>query len=436
VTERTLPHDLDAERSILGAVLLHGDVLAEAADLVAPEDFFRDAHRRIYRAMIKVEAAGHQVDMVTLREELGRAGDLDECGGPAYISALIDGVPRSTNMAAYAGIVLEKAHLRTAIQCATKLSSGAYSGEAKASDLASDAAERLLALGGDSLEGQAVLLSALVAPSIEALEKAVATGGGAVTGLPTGFAKLDEMCGGLQPGDLTLIAARTSQGKTALALNIAKFAAYTTSTLVFSMEMSKEQLFMRQLSAEAEVDSHRLRTGLLADADWGRIGQAIGTLSDLKLRIDDRGGLGVRELRARCRQVQAKHGLGLVVVDYLQLMRGRGNFDNRTQEIGTISRGLKQVARELRVPVVALSQLSRQAEAKPGQKARRPQLSDLAESGSLENDADVVLMIYRPEAEDDDMMPVAEVIVAKQRNGPVGTVRLAWNAPLLRFEDL
>ncbi len=434
--ERSLPANLDAERAVLGAVLLDGVVFPQAADLLQRKDFFRDAHGRIFGAMRRLADANKPIEFLVLRDELAKHGDLDEVGGPAYLSALLDGFPRGVNIQAYAEIVAEKARLRAAIAASSKLSAAAYAAEAPSSEIVVDAAEALFAIGGDGLDGSSVSLAELVAPSIEALEKAAARGTGVVTGLATGFLKLDEMTSGLHPGDLCLVAARTSQGKTALAMNMAEHFAETEMTLVFSLEMSAHQLFMRLLSSKARVNSHRLRAANLDEAEWARISAALGVLSDRKMRIDDRGGIGVREVRARARQVQAKYGLGAIVVDYIQLMRGRGNFENRTQEIGTISRGLKAVGKELGVPVVACAQLSRNAEPKPGQKARRPQLSDLAESGSLENDADVALLIYRPEQDEDAEICRAEVIVAKQRNGPVGTVNLAWNASLLRFENL
>jgi replicative DNA helicase len=387
--------------------------------------------------MTRLAEAQQPIEMVTLREELSRRADLDDVGGAAFLAGLVDGMPQASNIEHYAAIVAEKARLRSAILTATKLSKQAYDCEGTAAEITADAAESLYALGGAGLRGQAVPLADLVTTSVESLERAIARGTGAVTGLATGFTKLDELTAGLQPKNLVLFAARTSQGKTALAMNIVRRIGASTPTLVFSLEMSKEELFMRMLAAEASIDSHRMRSGWLSDADWGRMAQAIGTLTPAKVYIDDQAGISVREVRARARQVKAKYGLGLIVVDYIQLMRGRGYFENRTQEIGTISRGLKAVAKELDVPVIALAQLSRASEAGPNRKARRPQLSDLAESGSLENDADIVLLIYRPEqAADADAPPPAEIIVAKQRNGPTGVVKLAWNAQYVRFENL
>jgi replicative DNA helicase len=432
--DRPQPADLEIERAILGAILLHPDAYDGAADTLAPADFFREAHRRIYTAFGRLADARQPIEFMTLCNELRRTGDLDEVGGPAYISALVDGLPRSANVQHYAEIVAEKARLRATIATGTRLIADAYTGAMKSREIAADAAEQLHALGSRAQDGAAVLLSQLVAPAMEVLERTVA-GQGPITGIPTGFTDLDEMTAGLQGGDLVIVAARTSQGKTALAMNIARNVAGVAPVLVFSLEMSNIQLFVRLLSSEAGVDAQRMRGGHLKDTDWGRIAQGLATLSDLKLLIDDQAGIGVREVRARARQVKAKHGLGLVVVDYFQLMTGRGIFDNRTQELGTVSRGLKAVARELQVPFIVLSQLSRAAEQTQGRASRRrPQLSDLAECGSLENDADVVLFIYRPEAEKDGV-DETEVIIAKQRNGPTGICKLHWNAPLVRFEN-
>lgn len=437
-TERTLPHDLEAERAVLGSILVHSDAYDAAADILDEADFFRDAHRRIFRAMGNLADARREIDWLTLKEELSRRGDLEDVGGASYVMSLTDGIPRSANIEHYAAIVHEKSKLRGAIAASSKITALAYEAEIRSNELLADGAEQLYTLGAGDLEGRAVSIAELITPSMEALEKAV-NAGGAITGLQTGFTRLDALTAGLQPSDFIIVAARTSQGKTALVMNIAQHVAIAEPTLIFSLEMSKHQLFSRLLSSDAKVDSHRLRTGLLEEDDWRRISQSLGRLSELKMFIDDKGGIGVREVRARARQIKAKHGLGLIVVDYVQLMKGRGTFDNRTQEIGTISRGLKAVARELNVPVIALSQLSRAAEPMPGRKARRPQLSDLSESASLENDADVCFLIYRPEPEqkdESDADNVAEIIVAKQRNGPVGIVKLHWNARYVRFENI
>lgn len=393
--EQKLPHDLEAERAVLGSILLHSEVFDVAADIVGSTDFFRDAHRRIFAAMGRLVDLRRPVEWITLREELERTGELVAVGGPAYVSALVDGIPRSVNIEHYAGIVLEKSKLRAAIQTSTKLSAEAYDGAGRAVDLISDAAERLYAIGAEAAgEGGAVKLSDLTPEGMQQIERAH-DAGGVIIGQATGFLRLDEMTAGLHPADLVIVAARTSQGKTAFAMNIAQHVGASESVLVFSLEMSRLQLFTRILAAASRVDTQILRTGSLLGGDWKKLSSGLEILGDLKIWVDDQAGIGVREVRARARQIKAKHGLGLIVVDYIQLMRGRGSFDTRTQEIASITRGLKAVAKELGVPVIAISQLSRAAEAMPGRKARAPQLSDLAESASLENDADVVLLIWR-----------------------------------------
>lgn len=421
---------------MLGAILVNSERFDDAADILEPEHFYRDAHRRVFAAMVAMSEAGKEIDLLLLRSELQRAGALEEIGGPAYLASLADGVPKSSNVKHYASVVKEQALLREAIKTSARLSAEAYASERSATELVADAAEKLLEISGASEAGEPIRLADLIAPGMESLEKSSADGGGAVTGLATGFTQLDEITAGLQPSELILVAARTSQGKTALAMNIARNIAFETNTLVFSLEMSRQQLFLRMLAAEAGVDSHHMRTGYLQESDWPHIATAMSTLSDLNLYIDDTPSIGVREVRARARQLRQKLGsLGLIIIDYIQLMKGRGKFDNRQQEIGTISRGLKAVAKELGIPVVALAQLSRAMEAGPGKKARRPQLHDLRESGDLEQDADCVVFIYRPEAKDDEPSDVAELIIAKQRNGPTGVVKVTWNSSCVRFDN-
>lgn len=429
-----LPHSLEAERALLGALLVREDGFELFGELVEPSDFFRAAHATIHKAMCELAAAGKAIDLVTLADLLRRGGALNDCGGPAYLASLADGVPRSANAAHYAGLVKEKARLRIAIKSARALLEKAYQGEQSAADLATDAAEALLDQGGAAMPGKPLRVSEFLSAAMESVEKAAAEAHGEVTGVGSGFHELDGMTAGFQPSDLILIAARTSQGKTALALNIARAAASSACVLFFSLEMSRVQLFTRMLSAEARVNHHNIRVGALVDAEWPKLADAITTLSGLNLFIDDTASIGVREVRARARQVRQQHGLGLIVVDYIQLMKGRGKFDTREQEVASFSRGLKAVAKELSVPVVALAQLSRAPEAGFGRKARRPELSDLRESGALESDSDVVLMIYRPEPKDGEEPPV-ELWIRKQRNGPVGKVNLSWDPDCVRFYD-
>jgi replicative DNA helicase len=441
VAERTLPHNLEAERSVLGAILLHNDAFNLAAEVIDSVDFFRDAHRRIFDKMVKLAERGDAIDLVTLKEELGRAGDLDAVGGPAYITALVDGVPRSSNIEHYARIIKEKATLRNLIFSANKILSTAYEGEEEADVILDQAEHAIFAIADDKIRDGFVSLRDLAQTSLDTIEKLHARKE-LVTGVPTGFTDLDEMTSGLQPSDLIIVAARPSMGKTSLVLNMAQHVGTRTDMTVgmFSLEMSKEQLFLRMLTAEARIDAHRLRGGFLGERDWGKLSQAIGTLSEAKIFIDDTPSIGVLEMRAKCRRLASEHGLNMVIVDYIQLMQGRGRFENRTLEVAAISRSLKGLAKELNVPIVVLSQLSRAPESRAD---HRPQLSDLRESGALEQDADVVIFIYREDQYADKNAPpatdaqgVAELIIGKQRNGPTGVVKLAFIREYTRFENL
>jgi len=440
LAERTLPHNLEAERSVLGAILLHNDAFNLAAEVIDSGDFFRDAHRRIFDKMVKLAERSDAIDLVTLKDELGRAGELDEVGGPAYIAALVDGVPRSMNVEHYARIIKEKSTLRNLIFSANKILATAYDGAEEADVILDQAEHAIFAIADDKVRDGFVSMRDLAHSSLETIEKLSARKE-LVTGVPTGFTDLDEMTSGLQSGDLVIVAARPSMGKTSLVLNIAQHVGTKTDMTVgfFSLEMSKEQLFMRLLTSEARIDAHRMRGGFLGERDWGRLSTAIGTLSEAKIFIDDTPSIGVLEMRAKCRRLASEHKLHLVIVDYIQLMQGRGRFENRTLELASISRSLKGLAKELGVPIIVLSQLSRAPESRSD---HRPQLSDLRESGALEQDADVVAFIYRDDVYQDKSQPpseaqgVAEIILGKQRNGPTGTVKLAFIREYTRFENL
>lgn len=440
VATRTLPHNLEAERSVLGAILLHNDAFNLASEVLDSGDFFRDAHRRIFEKMIKLSERNHAIDLVTLKEELSRSGELDEVGGPAYITALVDGVPRSTNVEHYARIIKEKAILRNLIFSANKIVTSAYEAEDEADQILDQAEHAIFAIADKKIGDGFVSLRDLAQGSLDTIEKLHAKKE-LVTGVPTGFTDLDEMTSGLQPSDLIIVAARPSMGKTSLVLNIAQHVGTKTDMTVgvFSLEMSKEQLFLRMLTGEARIDAHRLRGGFLGERDWGKLAQAIGTLSESKIYIDDTPSIGVLEMRAKCRRLSSQHGLHLVIIDYVQLMQGRGRFENRTLELASISRSLKGLAKELSVPIILLSQLSRATESRAD---HRPQLSDLRESGALEQDADVVIFIYREDQYADKNAPptedqgTAELIIGKQRNGPTGIVKLAFIREFTRFENL
>lgn len=435
VSERPLPHNLEAEKCVLGAVLIHNDAFNHAAELLDSRDFYRDAHRRIFDKMIVLSDRNEVIDLVTLKEELGRASDLDKVGGPAYIAALVDGVPKSTNVEYYARIVKEKATLRSLIHASNKILATAYRAETDA-DLQLDEAERaIFEIADDRIETGFVPLSDLVPASFERIERLQETKGD-LTGVPTGFTDLDALTSGLQPAELVIVAARPAMGKTSLALNIAQHVGTKTNMTIglFSLEMSKEQLFLRMLTSEARINAHQFRTGFLGEQDYSRLSHSLEALSGAGVYIDDPSTIGVLEMRAKARRLKAEHNLHLLIVDYIQLVQGRGRFENRTQELASISRSLKGLAKELNVPVIALSQLSRAPESRS---EHRPQLSDLRESGALEQDADVVLFIYREDQYDPkpDNENTAELIIGKQRNGPTGVVRLAFLKEFTRFEN-
>jgi replicative DNA helicase len=438
IAERTLPHSLDAERSVLGAILVRNDAFNLAAEVINSRDFYRDAHRRIFEKMVALSERNHAIDFVTLKEELAKSGDLDEVGGPAYVASLSDGVPRATNVEYYARIVKEKSTLRGLIYAANKILTSAYEGEQEPEVILDQAESAIFAVADERLRGGFVPMRDLVRenfPKIEQLFEQKRL----ITGVPTGFVDLDAITRGFQRGDLIIVAARPSMGKTSLVLNVAQHVAARENQSVgfFSLEMSKESLFIRLLTSEAQIDGHRLMSGAIGQKDYGRISHALETLSSMRLFIDDTANLGVLEMRAKARRLQAEHGLSLLIVDYIQLMASRGRFENRTLELASISRALKGLAKEMDVPIVVLSQLSRAPESRSD---HRPQLSDLRESGALEQDADVVIMIYREDAYNRDPdnadAGTAELIVAKQRNGPTGTVRLAFLKEQTRFANL
>jgi replicative DNA helicase len=439
VAERTLPHNLEAERSVLGAILLHNEAFNAAVEVIEGHDFFRDAHRRIFEKMILLTERRQAIDLITLKEELGRSGELDQVGGPAYIASLVDGVPHATNVEHYARIVKEKSTLRNLIFSANKILSAAYTAEEEPDQILDEAEHAIFSIAERRIRQGFVSMEELAQSSFETIERLHAKKQ-LITGVPTGFQELDELTSGLQPSDLIIIAARPAMGKTSLALNIAQHVGVNANRTVglFSLEMSKEQLFLRLLTSEARIDAHRLRTGFLGEQDWGKLAEGLSTLSRAKIFVDDSPSISVLEMRAKARRLMSEHGLDMLVVDYIQLMRSQGRSENRTQELGAISRSLKGLAKELNVPLVVLSQLSRAPEARAD---HRPQLADLRESGALEQDADVVLFIYRADLYDreatDENQGVAEIIIGKQRNGPSGrTVKLAFIKEFTRFENL
>ena len=435
---RTLPHNLDAERSVLGAILIDNATFNVVAAVLQPEAFFRDAHRRIFERMADLSERSQPIDFITLKEELARAGELDEVGGPAYLASLTDGVPRSTNAEYYAQIVKEKATLRALIFSANKILATAYEAEQEADLILDEAESSIFAVADDRVKAGFVPMRTLVSESFPKIEK-LFTHKSHITGVATGFADIDRKTRGLQPGDMVIVAARPSMGKTSLVLNICQHVATHGGVAgFFSLEMSKESLFMRMLASEARIDMYRLMSGQIGQREYGQITQALESLSEAQLFIDDTAGISVLEMRAKARRLKAEHGLNLLAIDYVQLMTGRGRFENRTLELASISRSLKGLAKELGVPIIVLSQLSRASEARSD---KRPQLSDLRESGALEQDADVVALIFREEMyklgdEPSESDGIAEIIIAKQRNGPTGTVKLAFLREQTRFANL
>lgn len=426
---------------MLGAILINNQAFNQAAEVIDSQDFFRDAHRRIFEKMVGLTDRNQPVDFVTLTDELTRSGELEEVGGPAYVSALTDGVPRSANVEYYARIVKEKSTLRRLIQASNEVLVRAYDAEEDADDLLDEAERTIFSIAEGRMRSGFVKLSELVDGGYAMLEQLQASRG-LVTGVPSGFVELDEMTSGFQKSDLVIVAARPAMGKTSFVMNIALNAALEAgkSVGVFSLEMSKEQLFLRMLTSEARVDAHRFRGGFLGEQDYERLNGAFARLHDAKVFIDDTASAGILEMRAKSRRLKLEHGLDMLVIDYLQLMQGRGRFDNRQQELASISRSLKILAKELEIPILALSQLSRATETRSD---HRPQLSDLRESGALEQDADVVMFIYREEvyaASEEERRPevegMAEIIIGKQRNGPIGSVPLAFLKQYTRFENL
>lgn len=430
------PHSIDAEKSTLGAMLIDRDAIAKAIELLRPEDFYRKAHAIIYEVINEIFDKGEPVDLVTVSEELRAKEALEDIGGVAYLTSLADSVPTASNVTYYAKIVEEKSLLRNLIKSANKISQLGYRGDQEV-DVVLDKAEQLVFNISQKRSVQEYSgIRDVLMDTFDNLEKLYDNKDG-VTGVPTGFNDLDQMTSGFQESDLIIIAARPSMGKTALALNIAQYAAVQEDipVAIFSLEMSKEQLVQRMLCSEAQVDGHRLRTGYLNEDDWNRLTNAAGSLSEANIFIDDTPGITAMEMRAKARRMKAEHGLGLILIDYLQLMQGQGRVESRQQEVSKISRSLKGLARELNVPVVSLSQLSRAVEQRND---KRPQLSDLRASGSIEQDADLVAFIYRDEYynPDTEKQGITEIIVGKQRNGPVGTVELAFQKEYTKFVDL
>lgn len=435
--KRVLPHSAEAEQSVIGSMLMDRDAIIAASEIITPDEFYQHQYGVMFEAMVELFNEGKPVDLVTLQDRLKEKDVPPEVSSLEFVRDIITTVPTSANVRSYANIVHEKAVLRKLIKINEQIANTCYAGKEKLEDILAQTEKSIFDLlqsraGGDFVPIRQVALNVL-----EKIEVA-SRNPGSVTGIPTGFIDLDYKTSGMQPSDFILIAARPSMGKTAFVLNLVDYVAVRNHMpcMIFSLEMSKEQLVNRMLSMESNVDSQKLRTGSLTDADWDAVVEGIGIIGGSKLIIDDTPGISITELRSKCRKMKLEYGLSMVIIDYLQLMSGSGKSgDNRQQEISEISRSLKALARELNAPVVALSQLSRACETRQD---HRPMLSDLRESGAIEQDADVVMFLYRDDYynKDTDKPNVAEVIIAKQRNGPIGTVELLWRPEFTKFVNM
>ena len=435
---RVPPHSVEAEQAVIGGLLLDNRAWEKIADKISALDFYRQDHRTMFEAIGDLEARNQPFDAVTLSELLTKTEQLEQVGGLAYIGRLAKDTPSAANITAYADIVRERSILRQLIAVGTDITSNAFQTEGRESrELLEEAEKQIYQIAEQDMRGRGGFqeIKALLTRTVEQIDHLFETEG-AITGLPTGFDKFDEMTTGLQPGDLVIVAGRPSMGKTTFAMNIAENAAIGAQVpvAVFSMEMPSEQLAMRMISSLGRIDQHHIRTGQLTDDDWPRITSAVHMLSEAKLFIDDTPAMSPNEVRARARRLKRQHGLGLVVVDYLQLMQVSGGSENRATEISEISRGLKALAKELKVPVIALSQLNRSLEQRPD---KRPIMSDLRESGAIEQDADLIVFIYRDEVYNDESPDkgTAEIIIGKQRNGPIGKSRLTFLGKYTKFEN-
>lgn len=434
--KRVLPHSIEAEQSVVGSMLMDKEAILTASEILMPDDFYGRQYGVMFEAIVELYNEGKPVDMITLRERLREKDVPPEVSSVEFIRDLINAVPTSINVKHYADIVHDKAVLRKIIKVNEEIEGLCYLGREKLEVILGETEKKIFDLLQNRNTGDYVPIKQVVINTLEKIEAASRTKGN-VTGIATGFYDLDYMTAGLQPSDFILIGARPSMGKTALVLNLAQYIAIRNNvpTVIFSLEMSREQLMNRMFAMEARVDSQNIRTGDLSDSDWEKLIESAGVIGKSNLIIDDTPGISIGELRSKCRKYKLEHNLSLVIIDYLQLMTGNGRTDSRQQEISEISRSLKALAREIQAPVIALSQVNRACEARPD---HRPMMSDLRESGSIEQDADVIMFLYRDEYynKDSDKKGIAELIIAKQRNGSIGTVNLAWLPNLTKFANL
>jgi replicative DNA helicase len=431
------PQNIEAEQSVLGGVLIEPDALSRVLEIMRGQDFYRESHQKIFTAMVEMYQKGTPVDLITLSEYLLSRGHMEVVGGAAYLASLADAIPSAVNIEVYARIVRDKATLRRLISLSAEIAGKSYRFSGDVEEILDQAEKAIFEITEDKITPHVYPLSEVIKDSFRTIEE-LYDRKERISGVPTGFLNLDQFTSGLQPSDLIIVAGRPSMGKTAFALDIARNAATQAEipSVIFSLEMSRQQLATRMLCSEARVDAHKLRSGYIGERDWPRLTSAAGVLSEAPIFIDDSAAMSVLQMRAKARRLKADRGLGLVVVDYLQLMSGRSGADRREQEISEISRSLKALAKELHVPVIALSQLNRKVEDRTD---KRPVMADLRESGAIEQDADVILFIYRDEMYDENSKQkgIAEIIIGKQRNGPSGVrVNLAFLNQYTRFENL
>ncbi len=436
IIKRILPHSLEAEQSVIGSMIMDRDAIVAASEIVTDEDFYSRQYAVLFQSMVELNEEGKPVDVVTLQNRLKEKDAPPEVSSLEFVRELLSAVPTSANVKYYAGIVAEKSTLRRLIRLNEEIANTCYSGKETLEVILEETEKKTFELVQKRNTSDYVSIRQVVMNAMDKIEQA-AKNKGSVTGIPTGFIDLDFRTAGFQPSDFILVAARPSMGKTAFVLNIAQYMAFheNKTVAIFSLEMSKEQLVNRLFSLESKVDSQHIRTGNLSDGEWEKLIESAGVIAKSNLIIDDTPGISIAELRSKCRKYKLEHNLSIIIIDYLQLMSGRGKSESRQQEISDISRSLKSLARELNVPVVALSQLSRAVEQRPD---HRPMLSDLRESGAIEQDADVVMFIYRDDYynKDTELKNIAEIIIAKQRNGPIGTINLVWLPDYTKFANM
>jgi len=436
IYQKVLPQNIEAEQSVLGGILIDNEALHKVLEIIEPNDFYRDNHKKIFLAFLELFENNTPLDIITVTELLQKKGELTNIGGATYLASLVDSVPTTANITHYAKIIKEKSILRSLIAKATDIVNMGFEASEDVAEILDKAEEAIFSITQQRIQTSYYSIKEIIKQTFKTIEE-LSSKRDSVTGIPTGFVDFDRLTAGLQPSDLIIIAGRPVMGKTSFTLNIAQHAATRAGVPVgfFSLEMSKEQLALRMLCAEARINSQKIRSGFLSERDWLRLTDAAATLSEAPIFIDDTPALSVLEIRAKARRLRSEHNIGLIIVDYLQLMKGRGKVDTREREISEISRSLKALAKELNIPVVAVSQLNRRVEEREN---KRPRLADLRESGAIEQDADLIVFIYRDEVYNEDTPDkgIAEIIIGKQRSGPTGVVKLAFLDKYTRFENL